>query len=95
VEERKTRMQHMRRVVREHNIFRWASSLIAELCEVRLDEPANRLESQPVRSSSEPSAEVILSDQSTDDLQNARPITAAGDNIGPLLERRYGVGHGD
>jgi len=37
-------MQHMRRVVREHNIFRWASNLIAELCEVRLDEPANRLD---------------------------------------------------
>ena len=50
MEERKTRMQHMRRVVREHNIFRWASRLIAELCEVRLDEPANRSESQLVRS---------------------------------------------
>ena len=45
-EERKARMQRMRRVVREHNIYRWASTLIAELCEVRLDERANRLESQ-------------------------------------------------
>ena len=45
-EERKARMQRMRKVVREHNIYRWASTLIAELCEVRLDEPANRLESQ-------------------------------------------------
>jgi alpha,alpha-trehalose-phosphate synthase [UDP-forming] len=45
-EERKARMQRMRKVVREHNIYRWASTLIAELCEVRLDEQANRLESQ-------------------------------------------------
>jgi alpha,alpha-trehalose-phosphate synthase [UDP-forming] len=45
-EERKARMQSMRRVVRDHNIYRWASTLIADLCEVRLDEPANRLESQ-------------------------------------------------
>jgi len=45
-EERKARMQRMRRVVREHNIYRWASTLIAELCEVRLDEPATRMESQ-------------------------------------------------
>ncbi|MGC1452415.1 MAG: trehalose-6-phosphate synthase [Candidatus Sulfotelmatobacter sp.] len=45
-EERKARMQRMRRVVREHNIYRWASTLIAELCEVRLDEPPKRLESQ-------------------------------------------------
>ncbi len=45
-EERRARMQRMRTVVRERNIYRWASTLIAELCEVRLDEPANRLESQ-------------------------------------------------
>jgi trehalose 6-phosphate synthase len=36
-EEKKLRMQRMRRTVREHNIYRWAGSLIAELCEVRLD----------------------------------------------------------
>jgi trehalose-6-phosphate synthase len=95
VEERKTRMQRMRRVVREHNIFRWASNLIAELCEVRLDEPANRLDSQLGRPSAEPSAHTILVDQSLDDLQHARPVTATGDNIGTLLEPRYGVGHGD
>jgi trehalose-6-phosphate synthase len=95
VEERKTRMQHMRRVVREHNIFRWASRLIAELCEVRLDEAANRFDSQLGNSSSVQSAEVILIDQSLDDLQHARPITAARDDISTLLERRYGVGHGD
>jgi trehalose-6-phosphate synthase len=39
-------MQRMRKVVREHNIYRWASTLIAELCEVRLDQPANGLDSK-------------------------------------------------
>jgi hypothetical protein len=26
----------MRKLVREHNVYRWAGSLIGELCEVRL-----------------------------------------------------------
>jgi alpha,alpha-trehalose-phosphate synthase [UDP-forming] len=95
VEERKTRMQHMRRVVREHNIYRWASTLIAELCEVRLDEPANRLESQLGRPLSEQSIQTILVDQSVDNLHHAHPIAAAGDYVSPLLEGRYGIGHGD
>jgi trehalose-6-phosphate synthase len=36
-EEKKLRMQRMRKTVREHNVYRWAGSLIAELCELRLD----------------------------------------------------------
>jgi trehalose 6-phosphate synthase len=36
-EERQARMQHMRRTIREHNIYQWAGTLIAELCELRLD----------------------------------------------------------
>jgi len=36
-DEKQSRMQHMRRTVREHNIYEWAGSLIAELCELRLD----------------------------------------------------------
>jgi trehalose 6-phosphate synthase len=36
-DEKQTRMQRMRRQVRENNIYRWAGSLIGELCEVRLD----------------------------------------------------------
>jgi len=93
-EERKTRMQRMRRVVREHNIYRWAGTLIAELCEVRLDERANRSESQSGRPPGEQSAEAIGIDQSIDDFHHARPVTASGDQVGTLLERRYGVGHG-
>jgi trehalose-6-phosphate synthase/uncharacterized membrane protein affecting hemolysin expression len=38
-EEKRLRMQRMRGVVREHNIYRWAASLVRELSEVRLDRP--------------------------------------------------------
>jgi trehalose 6-phosphate synthase len=36
-EEKQMRMQRMRKQVRENNVYRWAGSLIGELCEVRLD----------------------------------------------------------
>jgi alpha,alpha-trehalose-phosphate synthase [UDP-forming] len=36
-EEKQMRMHRMRKVVREHNIYRWAGNLITELCELRLD----------------------------------------------------------
>jgi trehalose 6-phosphate synthase len=39
-EEKQARMQRMRKTVREHNVYRWAGNLMAELCEVRLDAPA-------------------------------------------------------
>jgi len=38
-EERTARMQRLRKVVKEQNIYRWAGNLIGELCEVRLDAP--------------------------------------------------------
>jgi trehalose 6-phosphate synthase len=37
--ERTARMQRMRRVVKEHNIYRWAANLIAELAEIRIEKP--------------------------------------------------------
>jgi trehalose 6-phosphate synthase len=38
-EEKQQRMQRMRKVIREQNVYRWAASLIGELCEVRLEAP--------------------------------------------------------
>jgi trehalose 6-phosphate synthase len=38
-EERRARMVRMRATIREHNIYRWAGDLIAELAAVRLDQP--------------------------------------------------------
>ena len=36
-EEKQMRMQRMRKAIRDHNVYRWAATLIGELCEVRLD----------------------------------------------------------
>lgn len=44
-EERGARMQRMRRIVREHNVYRWAGSLIAELAQIGPD----RVATIPVR----------------------------------------------
>ena len=37
-DERAVRMQRMRRMVKENNVYRWAGNLIAELSEIRIDE---------------------------------------------------------
>jgi trehalose-6-phosphate synthase len=37
-DDRRARMQRMRRTVREHNVYRWAGNLIAELSEIRTGE---------------------------------------------------------
>ena len=36
-EEKQERMQRMRKLVRENNVYRWAATLIGELCDVRLE----------------------------------------------------------
>lgn len=36
-QEKELRMKRMRKNVRENNVYRWAGSLIAELCELRMD----------------------------------------------------------
>jgi trehalose 6-phosphate synthase len=36
-EEKRMRVQRMRRIIKQNNIYRWAGNLITELCEVRLD----------------------------------------------------------
>jgi trehalose 6-phosphate synthase len=43
-EDKQLRMQRMRKIIREHNIYRWAGNLITELCEVRLDAPEDARE---------------------------------------------------
>ena len=44
-EERAQRMRHMRRIVKEHNIYRWAATLLSELGEIRLETPADNVSS--------------------------------------------------
>jgi alpha,alpha-trehalose-phosphate synthase [UDP-forming] len=47
-EDRHLRMQRMRRVVREHNVYHWAGNLISELAEIRIDEPASPVRRAPL-----------------------------------------------
>ncbi len=39
LEEQRSRMQRMRRIVKEHNVYVWASSLITELSEIQIEQP--------------------------------------------------------
>ena len=45
LDEKKQRMQRVRRLIREQNIYRWAGDLIGPLCEVRVDTPGKAQES--------------------------------------------------
>jgi len=38
-EEQEARMRHMRKYIREHNVYRWAASLLSDLTEIRIDLP--------------------------------------------------------
>ena len=49
-DEKRARMARMRAYVREHNIYRWAGSLVAELAALRLDEPDRQGRSEPASS---------------------------------------------
>ena len=55
-EERRARMARMRAYVREHNIYRWAGTLIAELAAIRVKAPDNGGHSQPLASELAPLA---------------------------------------
>lgn len=68
-EEKQLRMQRMRKVVREHNVYRWAAGLIGELCELRLDiseegkEKTGRKRSLPLRDDKEKKAVPLVDNQ--------------------------------
>jgi len=37
--QRRERMRRMRRVVKQHNIYRWAANLIGAVSEIRVEQP--------------------------------------------------------
>jgi trehalose-6-phosphate synthase len=43
--ERRLRMERMRHQVKEHNVYRWASNVLTDLCAVRLEDEASTYES--------------------------------------------------
>ncbi len=48
-EDKELRVQRMRKVIKEHNIYRWAGNLITELCELRMDAPEDVQEKSRAR----------------------------------------------
>jgi trehalose 6-phosphate synthase len=46
-EEQALRMQRMRHIVRENNVYRWAANLLSDLTEIRIELP-DRAEVYPV-----------------------------------------------
>jgi len=54
-DERRTRMQHMRKLVKEQNIYRWAGNLIADLCSVRIDHARDSNENRMGRAATQSS----------------------------------------
>jgi trehalose-6-phosphate synthase len=54
-DERRTRMQRMRKLVKEQNIYRWAGNLIADLCSVRIDHAHDSSESRIGRAATQSS----------------------------------------
>jgi alpha,alpha-trehalose-phosphate synthase [UDP-forming] len=45
-DDRRERMKRMRRIVKEHNVYRWAGNLISELSEIRIDETEPALKNE-------------------------------------------------
>jgi trehalose 6-phosphate synthase len=43
-EEKKERMQRMRKLIREQNIYRWAGDLVGQLCDIRVAPPGKTLD---------------------------------------------------
>ncbi len=52
-EEKQLRMLRMRKVIGEHNVYRWAGSLIEQLCDLRLDLPDETNNKEKTRTGSQ------------------------------------------
>ena len=47
--ERRLRMNRMRLQVKEHNVYRWASSVLADVCAVRIEDEVLARSTRPER----------------------------------------------
>jgi trehalose-6-phosphate synthase len=47
--ERRLRMERMRHQVKEHNVYRWASNVLTDLCAVRIEDPVQQGTARPDR----------------------------------------------
>ncbi len=79
-EQRKARMRQMRATVRQQNVYRWAGSLIGDLCEVRVSSPHSlrHKEAAFAAVAGQPS----VAKQDVHDLGDAGTMSAANDKVG-------------
>jgi trehalose 6-phosphate synthase len=75
--ERKSRMRRMRAVVKAQNVYRWAGTLIGELCEVRISPPRSLRHGHAAFA-----GETIVREQLIHDLDNSGAMSAAGGQLG-------------
>ncbi|HYH00991.1 MAG TPA: trehalose-6-phosphate synthase [Terriglobales bacterium] len=75
--QRKTRMRHMRSVVKQQNVYRWAGTLIGELCEVRLSHARSFRHKELAHAAV--AGQAAGPQQVMYDLNNAGAISASGD----------------
>jgi trehalose 6-phosphate synthase len=64
--ERTVRVQRLRRVVREHNIYRWAATLLAELGEIRLNHANANTNGSTAAKNSTGDGEAVLARSNSD-----------------------------
>ncbi len=78
--QRRSRMRQMRATVKQQNVYRWAGTLIGELCEVRVTTPRS------LRNKGSAHAAIggkpVVSEQLLYDLNNAGAVSAASDQLG-------------
>ena len=75
--ERTLRMRRMRAVVREQNVYRWAGSLIGELCDVRVEVTRKKLASAAAARA----AGEVVGEQLVYDLHHTTPMRRRSDHM--------------
>ncbi len=78
--ERKNRMGRMRAVVKQQNVYRWAGTLIGELCDVRVAN-SNSLRPKELSAALVATGEEIACEHPVYDLDKARAAGAGGHHV--------------
>jgi trehalose-6-phosphate synthase len=75
--ERSVRMRRMRAVVKEHNVYRWAGSLISELCDVRVETTRKKL----AKAAAAGTTGELVGEQLVYDFDHPGTVGAASDHL--------------
>jgi trehalose-6-phosphate synthase len=78
--QRKNSMRQMRAVVKRQNVYRWAGTLIGDLCEVRVAHPRSLRHKELAHAAV--AGESVVREQMLYDLNHAGAVSAASDQLG-------------